>query len=200
MKKTILLLFTMAIAIGSYAQDDVNRWWLGGSAGFANASYKDAESISGWQLGPQAGFMLNDKMGVGLNLLFNGFTTKENDDDNSITKDNGWMVEPLFRYYFAGTGNFKFFGDAAVGFGGGKTSFDSDTFDPVENTYSNWGIRISPGAQFWFNENWSMLASIGLLGYGSRTDKYSDDSEETVNAFEFSADFDTFNLAFFWHF
>ena len=95
---------------------------------------------------------------------------------------------------------------SGIGFGGGKTTVDADDMEPVDTKYSTWGIRVTPGAQFWFNSNWSMLASIGQLGYSSRTNNVGEtlpdgtSLETTTNDFGLNIDFDTFNLAFFWHF
>ena len=197
MKKLLLLTAVVLIGFGAQAQ---NRMWLGGTLGFGSSTVKDNDATTGYQVGPQFGFMLNENMAVGLNMIMNGVTNKANNADNDVFKTSGQNFEPFFRYYFAGTGNFKFFGDARVGFGGGKTLHTNDVDPDDESTFSNFSIMVVPGAQYWFNDNWSMAATLGGIGYRSTTNNKGGNNESTTNEFAIGVDFDTFNLGFFFHF
>ena len=97
-----------------------NKMWLSGNVGFGTDNTKDGETNSNWNFGPSFGYFLNDKMAVGIGVDFSGSTSKRNDTKNEIRKSSGWEISPFFRYYFAGAGNFRFFGEAYLGFGGGK--------------------------------------------------------------------------------
>lgn len=210
MKKLLLLSLGLIMAVGLQAQGEEtagNKMWIGGTAGFGSSSVKDGESSSGYQFGPQFGYMLNDKMGVAINLLVNGGTNKQNNANNDEVKMSGWNIEPFFRYYFAGAGNFKFFGDALVGFGGGKTTWSADDMpEDGESKYSTFGINVRPGVQYWFNDNWSMLTTIGVLGYNSQTDNIGEEDgagnslEETTSDFGIAVDFSNINFSVYWHF
>src|SRR6478735_1390793 len=122
MKKIVFAIIAVLATVGLNAQDAATssgsgkKMWLSGHVGFGtdNNEYggKDGQSSSNWNFGPAFGFMLNDKMAVGIGLDIAGSTTKENDAKDEIRKSMGWVVEPFFRYYFAGAGNFKFYGEA----------------------------------------------------------------------------------------
>lgn len=210
MKKLLLLSIGLIMAAGLQAQGEEssgNKMFIGGNAGFGTNNVKDGDSFSAWQFGPTFAYMLDDKMGVGINVMMTGSTNKQNNNDNEVNTLSGWNIEPFFRYYFAGAGNFKFFGDALVGFGGGKTKYESDLLtDPIESKYSTFGIWVRPGLQFWFNDNWSMAATIGALGYSSRTDNKGEtngageSTESTTTNFGLAIDFANTNFSVFWHF
>ncbi len=205
MKKLMLVSLGLIMAMGLNAQG--NKMWIGGNAGFGTNNVKDGDSFSSWQFGPTFAYMLNDNMAVGINLLSNGSTDKANNNSNDVYKMSGWNIEPFFRYYFAGAGNFKFFGDGLVGFGGGKETWESDmSTEPFESKYSTFGIWVRPGAQFWFNDNWSVAATIGALGYSSRTNNKDETNnagesiETTTTNFGIAVDFSNTNFSVFWHF
>ena len=194
-------IITLLVFLGCTSQAQIGMW-TGGNVGFMTNNVKDGSSSSSYVFGPQVGFMLGEKAGVGINLNFNGTTTNQNNDDNDKTVMSGWTVEPFFRYYFAGTGDFSFFGDAKIGFGGGNTKMTSDSDPETESPYSNFGINLAPGVQWWFNESWSMNASVGVLGYNSQTDNTDRDEEfqTTTNSFGLMAGFNTLDIGLYWHF
>jgi len=194
-------IITLMVFLGFSSQAQIGMW-LGGTAGFMTNNEKDGFSSSAYMFGPQVGYMLGEKAGVGINLNFNGSTVNSNDNQESVTKMTGWTIEPFFRYYFAGTGDFSFFGDAKVGFGGGNTTFSEKDEEDLKSTYSNFGINLAPGVQWWFNESWSMNASVGVLGYNSETDNTDLDKEfqTTTNSFGLIAGFNTLDIGLYWHF
>ncbi len=199
MKKAGLITLMMCIGFISHAQIGM---WLGGNAGFMTNNVKDGSSSSAYMFGPQVGYMLGEKAAVGLNLIVNGTTVNQNDNQENVTKMTGWTIEPFFRYYFAGTGDFSFFGDAKIGFGGGNTTLSEKDQEDLKSTYSNFGINLAPGVQWWFNESWSMNASVGVLGYNSQTDNTDLDKEfqTTTNNFGLIAGFNTLDIGLYWHF
>lgn len=209
MKKVLILTITLLMSAGIQAQGEsqstYNKMWIGGNVGFSSSSTKDADSYSNWRFGPTFAYMFNDKMAVGTNLYIDGYTAKQNNNENEIYKHSGWNVELFYRYYFAGTKNFKFFGDGLVNFGGGKMSYESDSSNS-ESKNGKFGVGIRPGFQFWFVDNWSVAATIGYLGYSSYTDNKGetnangDSIEEKTNDFGINVDFSTVNFSFFYHF
>ena len=209
MKKLLLVAIAMMVSTTMFAQQ--GAMFLGGTAGFHSLGSKDQGNAdndvtgSTYNLGPSFGYMLNDNMAVGINLLFEGGTATPTDASGDPTvKTSGYTIEPFFRYYFAGGDNFKFFGDALVGFGGGNTKQTLGT-TTNESKYSTFGINIKPGMQYWFNDNWSMVSTIGLLGYNSRTNNVGEtdgqgNSRETVETdFGLEANFNL-NFGFYFHF
>ena len=211
MKKVVIVAMALLLSVGLQAQGEKQsnstKMWVGGNAGFNSSNTKDAESYSQWRFGPTFAYMFNDDMAVGVNLYLNGWTQKQNNNENDIYKNNGWNVELFYRYYFAGAGNFKFFGDGLVNFGGGKMKYESDdTNSNSESKTGNFGIGVRPGFQYWFTPNWSITSTIGYLGYSSYTDNKGEtnaageSTEVKTNDFGINVDFSTVNFSFFYHF
>ena len=203
MKKVLLIAVGLVFGTTLIAQEEAggNKMWIGGTVSFGTSSVKDASNSSDYTVGPSFGYMLNDKAAVGLNLTFDGSTFKHNNNDNEVDKSSGYNIAPFFRYYFAGKGDFKFYGDLNVAFGGGTDKTESDDPNQVRDSkYSSFGFGINPGVQYWFTPNWSMASTIGLLDYSSRTSNKDQNNESTTNDFDFGATFSTLNFSFFYHF
>ena len=215
MKKVLLIALGLVMGVSSYAQESEasgNKMWIGGVVGFNSNNDKDANdntndvSTFSYAVGPTFGYMLNEQMGVGINTMFTASTATRNNSTADVTKNSGYNFEPFFRYYFAGTGNFKFYGDLGVSFGGGKTTFEDNTGASNESKYGTFGVNVYPGMQYWFNDNWSMASTIGLLGYNSRTnnkgetDNGGNSKEKTTSDFGLNANFSSLKFAFFYHF
>lgn len=210
MKKIIIMLAVVA-ATGLNAQDAASggttkKMWLSGNAGFGTDNVKDGDKSSNWNFGPAFGFFLNQKMAIGLGVGLNGTKHVEpftNPDYERTTKTMGWQVAPFFRYYFAGAGNFKFFGDLYVAIGGGKTTFESTQAGATtsETKYGTFGAGLRPGMQYWFNEKWSMASSIALIGFNSRTDnKGVSNGEVKSSQLDLDVNFAAISFALYFHF
>lgn len=220
MKKIITMLAVLA-TVSLNAQEAASpassagttkKMWLSGNVGFGTDNEKDGPSSSNWTFGPSFGYFLNDKMAIGLGLNLNGSKSVDPDSPPSTYEDTdklmGWQVAPFFRYYFAGAGNFRFFGDLYVGIGGGTRTFESTNpaFTTTEIKYGTFGAGIRPGFQYWFNNNWSMSSSIGILSFDSRTDdKGGKDAagkstEVKSSQLNLNANFAALNFAFYFHF
>lgn len=191
-------------AFGLKAQEGTkpsgNKMWLGGTLGFGTNSIKDGRTGNNWIVGPSFGRMINSKMAIGLNLNVSGSTIKEKNLTADVTKTSGWNAAPFFRYYFAGVGNFKFFGDAYVSVGGGKEKLSNNLFVSSETKYSNFGAGISPGIQYWFNPNWSIASTIGALAYTNTTSTPNIGKSTVTSTFDAKVDFSRINFSCFWHF
>ena len=208
----------LVMAFGAQAQEENqssgNKMWIGGTAGFGTEGFSNGDdntndySMSKFAVGPTFGYMLNDKMAIGINVMFDGSTKKSENKNHDINKTSGYNFEPFFRYYFAGTGNFKFYGDATVNFGGGKSSWENDNTDSKETKYSKLGFGIHPGVQYWFTDNWSMASEIGLLGFRSTSqERWTNDDQgnaitvdDKTSNFYLLGDFSTLKFSFFYHF
>lgn len=196
-----------------FAQEDAgNKMWLGGTAGFASGGHSDKGdntndySTMRYNFGPSFGYMLDDKMAVGINLLFSGSSQTDNDAIESKTSTSGYNIQPFFRYYFAGADKFKFYGDLRVGFGGGNTKTEDNTGTSNERKNSTFDVGAYAGAQYWFNPNWSMAADLGVLGYQSMTDfkgqtnNNGESMEEVDSEFGLGGNFATLTFSMFYHF
>lgn len=197
--KKLHLLFIGALMAGTTMAQEGPKMFAGGSLGFENTSVKDDNSISNFSFTPTWAYMFKPNMGAGININFNTSTEKWENSDEKIN-DNVWNFEPFFRYYLPVTDNFKFFGDAAISFGGGKTTTTNDQGEERESKSSNFGINILPGAQYWFTPKWSMAANVGRLGYNSTTKNKGDNNESVTNNFGFKVDFTSVKFGLYYHF
>lgn len=191
----MLALFASVTMLGQ----DASKMFLGGKFGFDNNSVKDGSSTNSFNIGPDFGYMLNSNMAVGLSFTFGNSNTKDGDGDDQ-RKSNSWNAQPYFRYYMGTNEKFKFFGDLAVSFGGGTTTTYNVLGDPNETKQNTFGINVRPGIQYWFTPRWSMLSTIGRLGYNSTTDDVGGGNETTTNNFGLNVDFTTLNFGMFFHF
>ena len=219
MKKVLLIAACAVFALGANAQDEAasssKRMWLGGSTGFASGSHSDDNdklndySTTSWSFGPEFGFMLNDKMAIGLALTVKGQSASYEDTKKTEIASGGFEVNPFFRYYFAGNDKLKFFGqlNVAIGSGTRTTSVITAPVTPdKEVSYGTFGAGVNVGVQYWLKDNWSILSSIGVLGYESTVhkdgtkDANGKDQQDSDSSFGLNADFADLNFALIFHF
>jgi hypothetical protein len=208
MKKVVLALSATLMAFGLAAQDHPSQaagkpWWVSGSVLFANNNStlggNDISKTTTLGFSPSVGYMLTNKIGVGLNLgLTNSKTTNEdpNPVDESVSVRNNFGL--FGRYYAIHTETFGFWGQLDVAFGTGK---DETTIAGVtgEDKVSSFAVGISPGIQYWFSPAWSITATAGFLGY--RSESIGDGATEFQNnGLEATIDFNTANFAINFHF
>jgi hypothetical protein len=195
MKKTILAICTVCITSVAMAQDDEgNKMWIGGMAGISSSTEdNDDKSFTG-VFGPNFGYMLNEKMAIGLGLTYTS-TTSEDGGSEIETKSNVFEIAPFFRYYKSLGDNCALYGELEVAIGSGKTEVDGN--DAGE--YSTFGVGIAPGIQYWFHENWSINTEIGALGFDSTTDK-SGEEDYKSSSFEFGLDLTSLTFGLNFHF
>jgi len=219
MKKAILLVCGLFVAVATQAQD--KKMWLGGTMSI-NSTTPDKEAdtkISTMTFGPQFGYWINENLAVGINLTLSGTTTKDGFEDAIITvlaydekKENTTFISPFVRYYKGLGDNFKLYGELNFGFGSGKTSWDGvtdengDVVKVDDQKFSAMNIGVGPGIQYWFNDNWSMNAYAGVLGYSSSTlkdgtvDKNGDVVDLTSSSIDLNLDFSALSFGLNFHF
>lgn len=179
MKKLVLIIGAMLLMINVQAQDQTNKqkgshgMWIGGSAGFGSL----ASSGYDYTIAPSWGMTFNENMGFGITVEYSG--------GNDKTK---LALEPYFRYYIPVVENFKFYGDAFLGY----SSWDNDTTDD-KGSSNDVNIGVKAGLQYWFTPKWSVAASTNVLQYN--TDNGNGEGELGLGL-----NFNTVNLSLFFHF
>ena len=162
--------------------------WIGGQAGISSSTNDNDDKSATGVFGPNFGYMLNDKMAIGLGLLYSN-TTEEDGATEVETKSNLFEIAPFFRYYKSLGDNCSLYGELEVAIGSGKSEVDGN--DAGE--FSTFGFGIAPGIQYWFHDNWSINTEIGVLGFDSTTDK---SGEEDFKSSEFNFGLDLTSLSF----
>lgn len=145
---------------------------------------------------PKVGYQINDNMQVGLGLGFGVGTTREYKAAGYVyadfegwvkTTSFNWYVAPYFRYSWGLTDKLSIFAEAQVTIGGtpyvhthdfntavvdgGITLIPARDIETVGNTrYFNFGISITPGLNYKFNDHVSadLYIDLAQLGYGLR--------------------------------
>lgn len=215
MKKIIVLTISAFLLMDLSAQEAVStakKMWIGGTGAYASQNEDDAGieaySASGYEFGPSFGLMLSEKVAVAIDLTYRGTEYVSNSGTNKYTStSNGYSISPFFRYYM-GSNKFKFFTDFGFNFGGGSTTDkDNNTATPDETSeYSEFGMGVRPGIQYWLTNRWSIASTVGGLGYSSRTDKDATiDSDGNLadsktSSFGLAVDFSLINFSLFFHF
>ena len=120
--------------------------YVGGGLGYAKTEVGDADATE-WSIRPEVGYTLNDNWALGVAL---GYTDVED-------KGNTFTVSPYARYTFLKTGAFSVFADGTVE----VARYKPDAGDST----TGWGIAIKPGVAYAINENFSVVAHVGALGY-----------------------------------
>ena len=123
------------------AQD--SGWWLGGKVGYWHDKVGDATSNS-FALAPEVGYDFNSKWSLAGTL---GFDYAKVGDKSA----NVFVVEPYARFKYFNKGNFTLFVDGGFGVAFG----DSEGFK----------VGFTPGVSFKVSEHFSLLTTIGFLGY-----------------------------------
>ncbi|MBR4137781.1 MAG: PorT family protein [Bacteroidales bacterium] len=183
MKKLFITIAFVAATMFASAQ-----LYVGGNIGMNTQSAKvttesngvsvtaDGPKWFGFEFNPSAGFMFNEKMGVGLDLTFgfNKRTTKGVDEDGDkytrTVKTTTIGFAPYFRYIFAEIDNFKFYADGKIDY---RISTPKTTIDYDEMSLSVDGdktnrlfIGVVPGMAYQLTDNFSLNCKLNILSLG----------------------------------
>jgi outer membrane protein len=167
---------------------------LGGGISFSSTKYQanDDAKTSSFSFTPQFGYFVADNFAVGLGL---GLSTDKQDNGVNEQKISSWSVQPFARYYmFTSSDKFAFFGQAVIGFGGGKTT-NTAVADGPKTT--DLGIFIQPGFAYFFNEHWALDLYFHGLSYESHDpNKDGDDDKTSTFTFDVNSLAPTFGVRY----
>lgn len=208
MKKLFITIAFVAASMLASAQ-----LYVGGSLGMDFSKSKDkfgsttveGDKVVAFDITPSVGFMFADNMGAGIDFGFGitNTTTPANDPQPEIkTKESAWAIAPYFRYVFAEVDNFKFYCDAKLGLGGGKSkqTADGTTVEGPKVTYL--GVGIVPGMAYMLTDNISMNCTLNVLALSfEQTKSKLDDNSSTETAIGFGINRATpVTIGFFYNF
>lgn len=190
MKRSIVViaLVLLGVQVNVMAQVSAGRIFLGGNLGFNSSGGKTtvktssttvetkAPNVSSFSIGLGGGYLISDKLGVGLNFGFNSSTTKEDSTDYSYKEtSSSFFVSPFLRYYLMLEDNFGFTGTFSVGISSGSSKDELKTGGTTVTNegpkLSSLSVGITPGVIFFPSSKVGLEANIGFLGYSSNTSK-----------------------------
>ena len=204
MKKLFITLAFVAATMFASAQ-----FYVGGSLGVGMNTGKDEFKTDNltittdwpkefsFTFAPSLGFMFNDNMGVGVDLLFGLDQQKQKDDDYTATfKTTNIGFAPYFRYVFAEVDNFKFYADAKVSYlmstPKGKIESGGTSIEITGDKTTTFGVGIVPGMAYMLTDNISMNCQLNILELGFSSTKIVDkDHVEIVDGVTVTGDLTT---------
>ncbi|MCL2144273.1 MAG: porin family protein [Endomicrobia bacterium] len=157
MKKLVLVLALMvAFSMSAFA---AGKFYVGGTLGFVSESDtydgKDAGSSSVFSITPEVGYVINEKLDVGLDF---GYLMRSKKDASGDTVDySGFGIAPYVRYALAEAGDLRFLAKFAIGYESVKADVDDAE---AENTIS---FSLAPVVEYKLTESFALVATADFL-------------------------------------
>jgi len=186
--KRIVLMGAVALFGLSNAQIAKGTSYLSGQVGYYHSEKNEFETKRKddvIRILPTVGYFVNNNLALGLGIGYKNAVTKYEVSSpgflNTIEikdTDNAFVVAPFVRKYWTLSDKLYIFGQLQVPleFGKEKVDFNSegDGGDPIlsapfaqKNNYTNIGVNIKPGLDYFLTKNWSIEATIGEFGYNT---------------------------------
>lgn len=194
--KKILLAGAVALFGLSNAQIAKGTTYLSGSVGYSqketdNGNYKKEN----FNVLPTVGYFVNTNLAIGLGV---GYETEKTTNktttyplpntttvSENVTKKPAFVVAPFVRKYWTLSEKLYIFGQLAVPMQFGKTETENSSVTTTGNTtastststeakYTQIGVTVKPGLDYFLNKNWSIEATIGEFGYNNYKPKDGD--------------------------
>lgn len=199
--KKVLLAGAIALFGLSNAQIAKGTAYLSGSVGYSQTETNNGNNkLEKFNVLPTVGYFVGTNLAVGLGIGYQ--TEKETAISTTLfpaatavttneTKKPAFVVAPFVRKYWTLGDKLYFFGQLAVPMTFGKTEIENTTVTTTGSTtttisasseakYTQVGVTVKPGLDYFLNKNWSIEATIGEFGYnnfkpkdGDATNNYS---------------------------
>lgn len=175
MKKILMTLALAAFAFTANAQ-----WVLGGNIGVDHQNNHGNDYIAGStsstdiSIMPKVGYQLNENMQIGAQVGYvydydrNYINPAGSVDDYTSDKSHSIVIAPYLRYNVGQWKNFTFFceGTLSLTLGLESSTYNSVTGNTTDwgDSYTSFGINVTPGLNYKLTENISMDLYIHLIG------------------------------------
>ena len=193
--KKILLAGAVALFGLSNAQIAKGTTYLSGSVGYSQVETNNGNlKTENFNVLPTVGYFVNTNLAIGLGVGYqtekttatttttigNATTVSEN-----VIKQPAFIVAPFVRKYWTLSDKLYIFGQLAVPMQFGKTETENSSVTTAGNTtisnststeakYTQIGVTVKPGLDYFLNKNWSIEATIGEFGYSNYKPKDGD--------------------------
>lgn len=171
----LLLLFSSSIL---FAQLEKGNWFM---AGYSNLGLDFGKSKTKYgsttdenykfvhfNLKPEVGYLVTNKLITGLFLDFDRYTTKYDNNDKDF--DTKFIIGPFLRYYIKEFNGFWPYAEGRVGIGSEKYSSSYET--DFDYKYSYFTTRLGVGTTYFVTEQFGLDL---FLGYDF--DKWTDNTD-----------------------
>lgn len=193
--KKLLIASAVALFGLSNAQIAKGTVYLSGSVGYSQEETNNGNlKTENFNVLPTAGFFVAPNFAVGLGI---GYQTEKTTAvstttignvttvNTSVEKYPAFVVAPFARKYWTLSDKLYFFGQLAVPMQFGKAeaevssvstngSTTVSTSTSAEAKYTQVGVTVKPGLDYFLNKNWTIEATIGEFGYNNFKPKNGD--------------------------
>lgn len=194
--KKILLAGAVALFGLSNAQIAKGTTYLSGSVGYSQEETNNGNlKTENFNVLPTVGYFVNTNLAIGLGV---GYQTEKTTNttttyplpntttvSENVTKKPAFVVAPFVRKYWTLSEKLYIFGQLAVPMQFGKTETENSSVTTTGNTtastststeakYTQIGVTVKPGLDYFLNKNWSIEATIGEFGYNNYKPKDGD--------------------------
>jgi outer membrane protein len=193
--KKLLIASAVALFGLSNAQIAKGTVYLSGSVGYSQEETNNGNlKTENFNVLPTAGFFVAPNFAVGLGV---GYQTEKTTAvstttignvttvNSSVEKYPAFVVAPFARKYWTLSDKLYFFGQLAVPMQFGKAESEVSsvstngtttvsTSTSAESKYTQVGVTVKPGLDYFLNKNWTIEATIGEFGYNNFKPKEGD--------------------------
>ncbi|OYQ46341.1 outer membrane beta-barrel protein [Flavobacterium aurantiibacter] len=171
----------IALAAVSFAnaQDQVGfakgDLFLTGSLGYSTEKIGDLKNDELF-IAPAVGYFVSENIAVGARVGY-GTSTITDETTGADIDSNTLTFSGFGRYYTTPAANFSFFVEAAAGY---------NSIEIADAKSNGFNIGIAPGINYFLAKNFSIEATVGVLGYS--TIKPDADGAESTDTFQLGLD------------
>ncbi|WP_415327469.1 outer membrane beta-barrel protein [Chryseobacterium sp. MMS23-Vi53] len=193
--KKVLLAGAIALFGLSNAQIAKGTTYLSGSVGYSQVETNNGNNkTENFNVLPTVGYFVAPNLAIGLGVGYQ--TQKETNITTAVfptttvvttneVKEPAFVVAPFVRKYWTLGDKLYIFGQLAVPMQFGKTEVENTsvatsgsttttTSTSTEAKYTQVGVTVKPGLDYFLNKNWSIEATIGEFGYNNYKPKDGD--------------------------
>lgn len=151
-------------AVGGFSDGDI---LIGGGIMY-NSEKNGNTTTNSFGVIPMVSYFFTENIAVGLTV---GYESTKVKTGNSSVDSSLFLVGGHGRYYFTPASRFSLFGELGVAY---------STLDLDGAKINAIGVNLTPGINFFLNEHFMLMASLGGLEYSSAKPDYSG-AEATTN-------------------
>jgi hypothetical protein len=188
-KRLLITVFVVLFATAGYSQ-----MYMGGSFGINTEGSKDVQgnvTVKGpsefsFDLSPELGFILSDKVAIGGIMGLTILTDNDNAiPDNLKTTATIFQLRPYADFTFMKAGKFGVYARGSLGFVFGKAKVTLGGLSVSSQPIVGLGVNLAPGLKYNVNNHIQLRTNLNFLGFGAGFIRMSDGAEapaqETVS-------------------
>lgn len=165
MKKIFALAAAAMMALAVNAQV-----WVGGNFNFDSSKDKmEASGVSvdntasNFEIAPEIGYNLNDKVAVAVALGFTHYANAEMEllGQKVAGMANKFSINPYVRYTCCKSGNFSVFVDGGISY----STLHFNGMGAAMDNVNALGVAVRPGISYNISDKVALVAHIGKIGY-----------------------------------